>query len=148
MTIEEQEQYKIAADWYVEMADKGTAFEVEYQHKGSLTGKWFANPPTWDFANFIYRRKPSPKLIPWEINDINNEIASAWFRHGLNGTSVGIKAIHFNELGFFFIYGGRLVEGREVPFVTRLAFKQLCMDGWMYSHDKFFNWRPCGKFVV
>jgi hypothetical protein len=137
-----QEQHKLASEWHAEMAAKGTAFEVQsrwarddHKHNEWLT----VEAPNWDFKDREYRRKPTPKLIPWTFEDITPEIAGAWFR--------------WKEGKAFFSPVGFEIERILIrkPFFYTLSNVSQCgllyheaIEQLEYSTD-LKTWKPCGK---
>jgi len=134
-----QEQHKLASEWHAEMAAKGSAFEVQAKLKKS-DAEWFnVSTPNWQANEYEFRRKPTPKLIPWTFEDITPEIAGAWFR------GKGGKAF-FSPVGF---YIERILIPK--PFFYTLSNVSQCgllyheaIEQLEYSTD-LKTWKPCGK---
>jgi len=132
-----QEQHKLASEWHAAMA-KGEPFEVEESWKGK--NEWGEFDGMFVLEDYDYRRKPTPKLIPWSFEDITPEIAGAWF-HGkqykafANGVIFETDGMEMSRQ--MYVSLGLFGQNNFVTYSE--ALEQL-----EYSTD-LKTWKPCGK---
>lgn len=126
ITTEEQkriEQLQLQIDWIRE----GFTVQVEVLCLGEIHEWQDCFLPLWEGGN-NYRRKPSPKYVPWTEEDIK-EFRGLWVRHKKMGRECLILQFHPNA-------SFPLRVDREWISFEALAANYTKLDG-----------MPCGKGV-